>query len=264
MLDDLLLTDDGNQEIFSTMVTLAQIVSRILKAFPNSGTKKKNMRDAMTVTQELDHDLRDFYDSLPEQYKYNPLSAISPPNSSVHPAYIVCLRAHYKCAMIMIHTPFCYPWNKLGHETGQDPVLLEQKNISSGIVAAAARDVLTTLHGLKISPETGACLTTFYPLFGLIHLFLHLIEHSDLPTTSSDLSLLDTVIGHFGYLDFIGRSQFETHRLRQVVSYARETIRRESIDTTTSAAVDPTDGGDLAILHEPFDLSLDSTLLEVS
>uniref|UniRef100_A0A0C4DI02 Uncharacterized protein n=1 Tax=Fusarium oxysporum (strain Fo5176) TaxID=660025 RepID=A0A0C4DI02_FUSOF len=47
-----------------------------------------------------------------------------------------------------------------------------------------------------------------------------------LPTTNSDIVLMDGVVGHFGYLEFASGSGLGTQFPRKVVAYAREVVAR--------------------------------------
>jgi hypothetical protein len=159
----------------------------------------------------------------------------------------------------MIHAPTTLPWNRLGLAASSNAELMEQKRISTEVVAAAARNIIVTLQGQNISTNTGVCLTTFFPLVALIHLFLHVIQHPNRSTTASDLSLLEAAAGHFGYLNFISGSEVGMKFPRQVVSYASEVTERENRDPL---GLSPTDA-DLAGLSKPFEFDLDFLLSEV-
>lgn len=69
-------------------------------------------------------------------------------------------------------------------------------------------------------------LAIYFPLVGLINLFLHVVQNPLLPTTNSDIALMDVVVGHFGYLEFASGSELGTQFPRKVVAYAREVIAR--------------------------------------
>ncbi|PNH32000.1 hypothetical protein BJF96_g4880 [Verticillium dahliae] len=65
-------------------------------------------------------------------------------------------------------------------------------------------------------------LAVYFPLVGLINLFLHVVQNPLSSATKSDIALMDVVVGHFSYLDFASGSELGTQFPREVVAYARE------------------------------------------
>lgn len=104
----------------------------------------------------------------------------------------------------------------------------------------------------------------YFPLVGLINLFLHVIQHPDLPTANSDITLLDTIVGHFGYLEFASGSELGANVPRKIVSYAREIVQRQGRISTSVGLQEA------SAIHNPFDNSdvfeglLDFSVPEVS
>jgi hypothetical protein len=45
-------------------------------------------------------------------------------------------------------------------------------------------------------------LALFTPLLGMINLFIYVLKYPTLPTTHSDIALMDVAVGHFGRLEF--------------------------------------------------------------
>jgi hypothetical protein len=63
-------------------------------------------------------------------------------------------------------------------------------------------------------------LAYFTPLVGLINLFIYILKYPTLPTTYSDIALMDVAVGHFGRVEFAS-SDLALPFTRDVASLAR-------------------------------------------
>jgi hypothetical protein len=91
-------------------------------------------------------------------------------------------------------------------------------------VAEASRQIILAVQGLEITSAMPLWLTFFFPLVGLINLFVYILKNPHAPSAASDLSLLDVVVGHFGYLQFISSSQHVFPFPREIAAYARHVV----------------------------------------
>jgi hypothetical protein len=74
---------------------------------------------------------------------------------------------------------------------------------------------------LNLSPR----LALFTPLVGLINLFIYVLKYPTLPTSNSDIALIDVAVGHFGRLEF-ALSDLAFPFTRDVASLARDLVRK--------------------------------------
>ncbi|KAI8937133.1 hypothetical protein NX059_006347 [Plenodomus lindquistii] len=248
---------EARMEMTWSTARFFQITSVVLKRLSTSKLKRKSPAKIMVIARALDEQLREWYDSLAPALKKWSSATSKTLSPGLHPAHVNFFRSHYNSCLILIHTPFCSPWLISDYAASQDAELALQKEKSTAIVAAAARDIIITMQGLRISTEINVCLTTFLPLVGLINLFLHVVQYPRLPSAESDLSLLDAVVGHFGYLDFLSGSELGTQTPRKIASYAREVVRRAK----NEAARNDTDF-DIAPASESFDIDATLPLFE--
>ncbi|UPK97241.1 hypothetical protein LCI18_008176 [Fusarium solani-melongenae] len=93
------------------------------------------------------------------------------------------------------------------------------------------------IQGITITAAMPVWLVIYFPLVGLINLFLHVVQSPLLPTTKSDIALMDVVVGHFGYLEFASGSELGTQFPRKVVAYAREVVARAGLTSDSSHLV---------------------------
>lgn len=83
-------------------------------------------------------------------------------------------------------------------------------------------------------------------MVGMINLFVCVLKNPFAPSTASDLSLMDIVIGHFGYLEFISSSELEFPFPREIAAHARSLVKKAKDgtlnQTSTGVGSIPPDG----------------------
>ncbi|CAN9215897.1 unnamed protein product [Alternaria alternata] len=118
-----------------------------------------------------------------------------------------------------------------GHQTNMEfyRIMIKHSQITSLILkrlsprktrTKSADRILQTVRSLdKELRDWHACLPSYYRNG-------YPFVETELPEVNSDLALMDTVVGHYGYLEYISGSEFSTQFPRKVVSYAREIVKR--------------------------------------
>lgn len=66
----------------------------------------------------------------------------------------------------------------------------------------------------------------YYPILGLINLFVHVLKHPAAPSVLSDIALLDVMSGHFARMDFASSGQLSFSIARDLSTLARTTVKR--------------------------------------
>lgn len=67
-------------------------------------------------------------------------------------------------------------------------------------------------------------LVFYYPLVGLIHLFVHIIKSPSAPTVQYDLALLEDICGHFARLKYSTSSALSFPFLKELCRFAEHTV----------------------------------------
>ncbi|KAJ4422236.1 hypothetical protein N0V82_003096 [Gnomoniopsis sp. IMI 355080] len=106
---------------------------------------------------------------------------------------------------------------------------------STEAVAEASRQIITAVQGLQITSAMPLWLTFFFPLVGLINLFVYILKYPLAPSVASDLSLMDVMVGHFGYLHYISSSELAFPFPREIASYARRLVNKASREKEASS-----------------------------
>ncbi len=75
-------------------------------------------------------------------------------------------------------------------------------------------------------------------MIGLINLFIHVLKFPTLPSTRSDIALLEVAAGYFSHMDFATSSELSFPFARDVAALARQTVNKASesdVPVVTSA-----------------------------
>lgn len=108
----------------------------------------------------------------------------------------------------------------------QIPGLTQQIKASTEIVAESSRNIiLVTRYISDIYSWTPVWLVFYFPVLGLINLFVHVLKNPLLPTAQSDIALMDMIAGHFARLEFASSGQLVFSFAREVSTLARQAIK---------------------------------------
>ncbi|OQU99364.1 Fungal specific transcription factor domain-containing protein [Cladophialophora immunda] len=215
-----------NLEFFRNTVNHAKISSLVLKRLSTVKAMQQSPEDTLTVVQDLHQELLAWYESLAPCFRSSPPYRAKSLPLGIQPQHVIFTRFIYSGSLIAMHAGFCQPWSRPGLASSSSPRVVAQRQRSTEIVASAARDIIMATQGLTVSAGSPVWLAFYFPLVGLINLFLHVIQHPTLPTANSDISLMDVVVGHFGYMEYASGSELVFKFPRKVVLYAREVVKR--------------------------------------
>lgn len=70
--------------------------------------------------------------------------------------------------------------------------------------------------------------TFYYPMAGLINLFIHILRFPAVATARSDIALLDVIAGHFAHMEFVTGSELSFPFARNIAALARRTVDKAS------------------------------------
>lgn len=252
--------NSANIEFVRATIKHAQISSAISKQL----TSAKAMRDSLEITmahvQALEKRLDDWRNSLHPEFVSSPPffdRSDRPRRQGTQTSHILFLHFCYHSSVIAIHGVFSYPWNrpdlqqyqqqqKQQKQDGHDlhissPQLHAQIERSTKAVAESSRQIILAVQSLEITSAMPLWLTLFSPLVGMINLFVYILKNPLAPSLASDLSLLDVVVGHFGYLQFISSSEHVFPFPREIAAYARHAVEVAAAEkarrsSTTGAA----------------------------
>lgn len=191
-------------EIVTNIIRHAQISTQISRRIMSVTAFKQSLPELIATVRDVHRQLEVFKQSLPVDIQIEddsvPVQDRQLTSRFIHLVYI---RFAFYGSMMAAHIPFFYPWIAARFRAGgPNPELDEQIEQSSAAVATAARQIILTLRSLTVNVAVPAWLAFYYPMYAHINLFLHILEAPHLPSTTSDLALLDVSAGHFGYMAF--------------------------------------------------------------
>lgn len=110
----------------------------------------------------------------------------------------------------------------------------------------------------------------YYPILGLINLFVHVLKHPTSPTALSDISLLEVGAGHFARLEFASSGELSFSFGREISSLARLAVKRaqQKLLSSNSKELAPFNDADRVIPYQHIlpnsHAELDSGILDVT
>jgi hypothetical protein len=87
--------------------------------------------------------------------------------------------------------------------------------------------MLIELHS-KLVTNTNALfrLVFYYPLLGMINIFISILKASTAESASSKIGVMDMAAGYFAYLDYSTGSTFSFALVRNLAQWARQAVSR--------------------------------------
>ena len=217
----------SNVEVFRAIVRHAQISSQISKRLMSVKAFREKPSEFLRSVSDLHGQLMEFRDSLPPLLRPGRSLTLSQcAQSPTRLTQMFYLHFAYYGSMIATHVLLTYPWTSGRFRTESQPSFRNQISLSSTTVAEAARNIILNTRSLDVNAATPAFLAFYYPILAHINLFISVLKDSSSSTAESDVALLDTCAGHFGYLDYVTSSELAFPFVKESAALARNTIRR--------------------------------------
>jgi hypothetical protein len=205
----------------------SKICSRIARELMPTHARTLSSNALRKAVKEFDQQIMDVLRDLPPRFQ---IGTLAKPSTEAHrmPHRNQALYLHFSIygSLLAVHSQLFYPWlssRLLGHD--RDAMMATQVEVSSSIVAEAARKILIALRTLTTDAATPAWLAFSYPIYAHLSLLIHVLLHPTFPTTRADLGLLDVCAGHFGYIDFITASGISISLPRESVNLAAKVVK---------------------------------------
>ncbi|TVY34894.1 putative transcriptional regulatory protein [Lachnellula occidentalis] len=216
----------NNVEFCTYVIKHAQLSSQIGKRFSTVQAYRQSPESIVKTACELDQKLREWRDSLPPSMC--PGTVIN--SSEIHPnldtVHVLYLHYAFFGSLISLHSTVTYPWSDMFGRDG-NLAFRNQVDTSTQIVADASRNIiLATKYINDIHASTPLWLVFYYPVLGLINLFVHVLKHPTAPSAPSDITLMEVVAGHFARLEFASSGELSFSFARELSSLARLAVKK--------------------------------------
>jgi hypothetical protein len=86
--------------------------------------------------------------------------------------------------------------------------------------------MLVSHSAFSVASLTRFRLAFYYPILGLINLFVHVLKHPLLPSVASDTALMDVIGGHFARLEFASSGELAFPFARELSNLARLAVKK--------------------------------------
>ncbi|KAF2186192.1 hypothetical protein K469DRAFT_687197 [Zopfia rhizophila CBS 207.26] len=204
----------------------AQITSKVAKGLTSVKSSKEPHSVLAQRVRELEIGLSEWRENMPSALRPGTPFEFSPPSPLTHSYRLIYLHFAYYGTMVAIHSIFAYPWYLSTYGRNQGPAFKEQVAASTKAIVEASRQIVLATKYIDARGSWPAWLTFFYPLLGLINIFVYVLKYPTLPSTTSDLALMDIVAGHFAYLEYYSSSQLSFPFIGEITGIARATVKK--------------------------------------
>lgn len=213
-------------DVLTAYVQHAQISSMISRRLFSAKSFQQSPSALIQTAQELSQRLQHWRDSLPAMLQTNKIIKSAELPRNVQVLHVVKVRFLYCGSLMAIHTIFAYPWISAMFGNSQNQALGNQILISSNSIAEAARSLILAVRYINIDAATPQWSAFYYPMIGLINLFIYILKFPGQASAVSDVALLDVVTGHFGHMEFVTSSELRFGFAREAAALAHATVKR--------------------------------------
>ncbi|KAH8812891.1 fungal-specific transcription factor domain-containing protein [Xylogone sp. PMI_703] len=206
----------------------ALISSQIGKRCSTVAAYRQTPEQVVQTACELDKQLREWQNLHPPAIRPGSIFRSPKLPSGFEMIHVLYLHFSYYGSLIGIHSIFTYPWSgMLGRD--KSPAIRDQINTSIEIVAEASRSIILMTKFINdIYAWTPTWMAFYYPVLGLINLFVHVLKHPTASTAQSDVALMDVMAGHFARMEFASSGHISISIARELSNLARLAIKRAS------------------------------------
>ncbi|KAH7077568.1 fungal-specific transcription factor domain-containing protein [Paraphoma chrysanthemicola] len=204
------------------VISHAKIASQIAKDLTSVRSSKDHPTVLAQRAQDLERHLNSWRDSIPSDIQ----PGIPLHQNISNPSLALYLHFAYYGSLVAIHSIFVYPWSSSKIWDEASPASRRQIPISTKSLVEASRQIVLAVKHIDSRKPWPAWLVFFYPLLGLINIFIYILKYPSLSTVPADLALMDIVTGHFGYLEYYSSSRLSFPFIGQLTSIARAAAKR--------------------------------------
>ncbi|VUC32619.1 unnamed protein product [Clonostachys rosea] len=215
-----------SMEFVKQTISLARLSSSVTKRLSVVKATREAPDALLTTVHELDQKLKMWREGLDPTFRKQPPFRTHFLPQSTQVAHMLYLHYTYHALLIAVHGVFCYPWNRPDLQSSEKPEIKAQVQRSTEAVAESSRQIIVAVQHVEITAALPVWLTFYFPLVGLINMFVCVLKDPLSPSTASNLSLMDIVVGHFGYVEFLSSSKLDLSFPREVASYARNLVKK--------------------------------------
>ncbi|KAJ9612953.1 hypothetical protein H2200_002894 [Cladophialophora chaetospira] len=222
---DICLGSTIDIEGVTAIVRHAQLSSRISKQLLSVKAFRQTPQTLLDAVIDLDAKLRAWKEALPERFR--PEETMTSSNQAKPEKSLPWLLINYAYygTLIKVHTILAYPWiRSILFVNDRSNTMQEQIQTSSNVIHLSSRNILLLARSLEIRADSSQWGAFYYPMLGVINLFIYILQNPLSSTTSSDMALLDIAAGYFAHMEFATDSELIFPFARDVAALVRKTV----------------------------------------
>ena len=225
---------------FTHMIELALLSQRIAQQLGSVFAFRQDAMDLMKSADELHKELEAWKAGIKDFPPPGKRACINPQRPNCLPLHMLYLQYCYYASVQEIYAIFSSPWisSILGVE--KSPLYQDIAITRANKVVDAARSLIIVTKSARLDAAIPQWASFYFPMSGLINLFIHILSNPSLSSTHADLALLDIAAAHFSHVEFLTSFDIGSSFARELVRIARSTVEhynhRLTADTTLSAS----------------------------
>ncbi|KEF62709.1 uncharacterized protein A1O9_00682 [Exophiala aquamarina CBS 119918] len=225
-----------NVQQLTHMIKAALLSQRISHQLCSVVAFRRNPSDLMKLADELYGEVEAWKENVkdfPPPGKA-PQAGVEHPNRS--PLHMLNLQYMYYAAIQSVYAIFGSPWISSILGMDKNPFYREVASTKASKVVDAARSLIMATRSLRLTVAVPQWASFYFPMSGLINLFIHILSHPTLPSTDADLALLDIATALFSHIEFLASSDIGFSFARQLVRIPRSTVDNYNDNLAAEAA----------------------------
>ncbi|KAJ6110206.1 hypothetical protein N7486_002441 [Penicillium sp. IBT 16267x] len=210
---------EGDIEVFQSVINHAQLCSSMHKQLSSVQALRQSFENTISTVSHLSSRLEQWRESLPLNLRPGTSINASGIDSKRKPR-IIFLHYLYYASLISLNANFSYPWICDAIWTTRSEALREQIARSTEIVAEASRNIILLSHYTEVDLTFPTWVVFYFPILGMINLFISILKSPTSSSVKSDLALLDIGAGYFGHIDFMSASELSISLPKDIATLA--------------------------------------------
>ncbi|CZR53549.1 uncharacterized protein PAC_03428 [Phialocephala subalpina] len=209
----------------TNVIKLTYILSAVMKYIQTLQNKETKTKDILKPVEALNARIIEWKKQVPFPFQPDEDIVVSGLSPKVHIYCVLFMRFHYYGTLVALNSAFVYPWIFANRKREHDRLFQDQVRRSTDLVVEASREIIKNTKYVDIDYACPVWLAFYYPMVGLINLFIHVLRYPTLSSVQMDLALIDIATGHFARVGYTSSHSISFPFARELARLAHEAVR---------------------------------------
>ncbi|KEF53908.1 uncharacterized protein A1O9_10310 [Exophiala aquamarina CBS 119918] len=205
----------ARMDFFRSAIQHARIASLVSKRLYSTRALAASITELCKTTGELDKQIRQWWNQLPEIYRSRPTSKFFRKNSQMDQRQWTYIYYAFHGTLCAIHNIITYPWVQPALDSAQQLMMATQIEKSSQIVMNASRAIASATQLMEVTAASHVC---------HINLFLQILQNPRSTLAESDLDLMEVVAGSISLIGYVTNGDLKFSFARELTNIARTAL----------------------------------------